>query len=99
MIWLPLMAAFALVGGAGAATTPGFKQEYERWMNKAHPELQRDSAAGVDDKPTGPLRVAKPGGKPLWMEDTDELDPRCGVERAGRRASTCRTWRDACVSD
>jgi len=103
MIWLPLCAAFALVGAGGASTTKGFKEEWERWMNKSHPTLQRDSAAGAPDTPTGPLRVAKAGGKPLWMEEADELDPRLteitSVVESTERKSTHWTLRGDAVDN
>ena len=40
-------------------------------MNKTHPTLTRDSAEGASDAHVGPLRTAKPGAKPLWMEESD----------------------------
>jgi hypothetical protein len=74
MIWLPLCAAFAFVGAGGAAAQgEKFKEEWAKWMSKDHKELKRDSSSGVAGATIAPLRVAKQGGKPLWMEDSDTV--------------------------
>ena len=79
MIWFGLVAAFGLVVAGGTAGNSKLQDEWTRWMQKSHPTLQRDSSEGTPGSPKGPLRVPKPGGKPLWMaEDTpdDQVDPR-----------------------
>lgn len=66
-------------------------------MNKDHKELKRDSV-GVAGVATAPLRVAKPGGKPLWMEETDAADDRLteaiGVVESTERKATHWTLND-----
>ena len=91
MIWFGLCAAFAVMGAGGAAAQgERFKEEWAKWMNKDHKELKRDSSTGAAGQTIAPLRVAKPGGKPLWMEETDQLSDEKLTEALGVVESTER---------
>ena len=79
MIWFGLVAAFGALVAGGAAGNSQLQDEWARWVAKSHPTLQRDSSEGLPNSPKAPLRVPKPGGKPLWMKDEtpdEEVDPR-----------------------
>ncbi len=78
MIWFGVCAAFGMVVAGGAAGNSALAEEWSRWVQKSHPALARDSSEGTPGSPKAPLRVPRPGGKPLWMADGDdaEVDPR-----------------------
>jgi hypothetical protein len=82
MFFIPLCAAGVLFGGAAwTVRSEELQADWDRWLQrlKAGRQGVPVQPEGAEAPVTAPLRVAQPGGRPLWMEDTtpaEEVDPR-----------------------